>query len=397
MRRLLTSVDKELRVLRRDWQGLMVLFVLPALFILIMSLALQGSFQERLSDTIAVPVVDQDQTPASQLLLKELRDNGTVVPKASTLEAAGLERAVAAGDQRFGIVIRQGYGRWLNSDGDSDGGPLVQILAEPAVTAFRRAALETAVARAVQTLRVERLFASSPGFGMPASAAGGQATQLPVAVRVLGAGGEVSMPNAVQQNVPAWLVFAMFFVVIPISTVFIVERQQGSMQRLRLMNVPPGIVLGGKILPYYLVNMAQMVIMLLVGAWLVPMLGGDRLDLGGSPFGLWLIGSGTSLAAVGYALLVSAVAGTTVQATTFAGVTNLVMGAVGGVMVPKAVMSPSVQAFTVLSPMSWGLEGFWDILLRKQGWTAVLPEAGALAAVGLVCLFLASRVFQGKR
>lgn len=396
MRRLLTSTEKELRVLRRDWQGLVVLFALPAVFILTMSLALQGSFQERLSREVVVPVTLASEGAASRLLLRTLDDGGSVRPRQVSMTPQGVREAVIRGELAYGVVVHPGLGRWIETGQSPEGNALVEIYVDPAVTAFRRTALEVAVGRALQTLRVERLIAGTPGIGMAASAGAQGAGRLPVAVRApAGHGGQ--LPNAVQQNVPAWLVFAMFFVVIPISTVFIVERQQGSAQRLQLMNVPAGVVFGGKILPYYLVNMTQMLIMLAVGIWLVPLLGGDRLDPGGSFFGLWLIGSGTSVAAIGYALLISTVAGTTVQATTFAGIANLVMGAVGGVMVPKVVMAPDVQALTVLSPMSWGLEGFWDILLRDQGWTAVLPETAALAALGAICLTLGARIFTGKR
>lgn len=394
MRRLLSATEKELRVLRRDWQGLVVLFALPAVFILTMSLALQGSFQERLSQSVAVPIADLADDATSRLFIDMLGESGSIRARrlpAST-DAAG---AVAAGEWDYAVIIRPGLKGWVETGRVAGGGPVVELVVDPAVTAFRRTALEMAVARALQALRVERLVAATPGFGMAASASSMEA--LPLAVRA-GTGGErQALPNAVQQNVPAWLVFAMFFVVIPISTVFIVERQQGSVQRLRLMNVPPAVVFGGKIVPYYLVNMTQMGIMLAVGAWLVPLFGGDQLTIGGSPFGLWLIGSGTSIAAIGYALLISVMAGTTVQATTFAGVANLVMGAVGGVMVPKAVMAPDVQAFTVVSPMSWGLEGFWDIILRDRGWQAVVPESAALTTLGLLCLLLAARRFTNKR
>lgn len=394
MRRLLSATEKELRVLRRDWQGLVVLFALPAVFILTMSLALQGSFHERLSQSVTVPVSDLSQSRTSRLFIDMLADSGGIRPRevASSVDPAA---AVAAGDWDYAVIVRSGLPAWVETGRAPGDAPVVELLVDPAVTAFRRAALEMAVARSLQTLRVERLIAATPGFGMAASA--GSAAELPIKVSAGNTVNNRPLPNAVQQNVPAWLVFAMFFVVIPISTVFIVERQQGSVQRLRLMNVPATVVFGGKILPYYLVNMAQMAIMLAVGAWLVPLLGGDRLDMGGSALGLLLIGSGTSIAAIGYALLISVVASTTVQATTFAGVANLVMGAVGGVMVPKAVMAPDVQAFTVLSPMSWGLEGFWDIILRHRGWQAVLPESVALTALGLLCLLVAARRFTNKR
>jgi ABC-2 type transport system permease protein len=59
----------------------------------------------------------------------------------------------------------------------------------------------------------------------------------------------VRLPSSVQQNVPAWLIFAMFFVVIPVSSIFIIERQQGTLQRLRAMGLPFRLVLPASCCP----------------------------------------------------------------------------------------------------------------------------------------------------
>jgi ABC-2 type transport system permease protein len=203
-----------------------------------------------------------------------------------------------------------------------------------------------------------------------------------------------SQPTSVQQSVPAWLVFSMFFVVIPLSTAFIIERQQGSLLRLRIMNISSLSLIVGKIVPYYLINQIQMVLMVLVGIYLVPRLGGDSLALNGSPFGLLLISSATSLAAIAFALLITTLATTHTQATTMGGVANIIFAALGGVMVPKFVMPPFMRELADLSPMSWGLEGFFDIFLRAAKWTAVLPEVAALLLFALVCLSAAALLFS---
>jgi ABC-2 type transport system permease protein len=44
---LLATIRKELQLLLRDIHGLMLLFVMPVVFILIMSLALQDQFAQR--------------------------------------------------------------------------------------------------------------------------------------------------------------------------------------------------------------------------------------------------------------------------------------------------------------------------------------------------------------
>ena len=47
-------------------------------------------------------------------------------------------------------------------------------------------------------------------------------------------GKEVSKPSSVQHSVPAWLIFGMFFIMIPLSNVMAMERQTNTLTRLRM-------------------------------------------------------------------------------------------------------------------------------------------------------------------
>jgi len=73
------------------------------------------------------------------------------------------------------------------------------------------------------------------------------------------------------------------------------------------------------------------------------------------------------------------------------------LGAIGGVMVPKFVMPEVMQNFADISPMSWGLEGFLDILLRRGTVMDVLNESIALTLFGLVSLLIAGVIFTSKQ
>jgi ABC-2 type transport system permease protein len=196
--------------------------------------------------------------------------------------------------------------------------------------------------------------------------------------------------TSVQQSVPAWLVFAMFFVVIPLSTIFIAEKQQGTLARLRSLQVSTTTLLAGKIVPFYVVNLVQTALMLLVGRYVVPQFGGDALRLDIDWFALWAVASAVSLAAIGFALAVAAVAKTTEQATTVGGVANILFGALGGVMVPKLVMPAAMQSATMLSPMAWGLTGFLDVFVRGAHVGTLLVPIGFLLVFAVLCLAVAS-------
>ena len=65
MRPLLAVIQKELRAMSRDLHGLLVLFVMPAVFILIMSMALRDTFALRVSEKVRWQVWDADHTADS--------------------------------------------------------------------------------------------------------------------------------------------------------------------------------------------------------------------------------------------------------------------------------------------------------------------------------------------
>jgi len=56
-----------------------------------------------------------------------------------------------------------------------------------------------------------------------------------------------------------------------------------------------------------------------------------------------------------------------------------------------------MQTVARVSPMSWGLEGYLDILLRGGDWRSIYWEAGVLIAFGLAMLSIAIVVFTKKR
>jgi ABC-2 type transport system permease protein len=181
----------------------------------------------------------------------------------------------------------------------------------------------------------------------------------------------------------------MFFIAIPLSTTWVQERQQGTLARLRALGLPRRWLLLGKLLPYYAINLVQVVLMLMVGVWLVPLCGGDALTIGDAPAALALMAMAASFASVSYALLIANLVTTSEQATIFTGVSNLLLAVIGGVMVPRFVMPPAMQELSLCSPMAWGLEGFLDIFLRHGDLAAVAKEALQLSAFGLASLALA--------
>jgi ABC-2 type transport system permease protein len=206
-----------------------------------------------------------------------------------------------------------------------------------------------------------------------------------------------SRPTAVQQNVPAWLVFGMFFVVASLSNLFIQERQCGALARLASLGVPNRVMIWSKAIPYLWINGLQAALMLAVGVWVMPLLGGDALSLQGINWGaLVLVLLGVSMAAISMALALASLVRTSAQAATIGPVVNILMAALGGVMVPKFVMPDFMQKISGFSPMNWGLEGMLDVMLRGSDMAGVMQPVSRLMGFA-VLMFLAAVLLFRRR
>ena len=82
------------------------------------------------------------------------------------------------------------------------------------------------------------------------------------------------------------------------------------------------------------------------------------------------------------------------QATVIGGVGNILMGAIGGIMVPKMVMPAAMQPITAISPMAWALEGFHDVMLRGGSVSSILPMLLALLAFSIAVLTAALLLYR---
>ncbi len=379
---------KELRALLRDPHGMVALFVMPAAFILIMSLALRDVFSMGDARTPETVLVQLDQGPAATELAGTL-----AAPIARATTAVAAEALLRARRAELAVIIPAGYeAALLASDGLRT---LVELIADPSLRPellrIAEARLETAVMRQRITARVEQM--SGGAVAVPAAIMDIEST---VSSRYLTSPDRREL-TATQQNVPAWLVFGMFFVVIPICNLLIAERDHGTLARLRMMLVPIGHVIAGKLVLFYLINMLQVALMLLVGRYLVPVLGGDALDIDVRWPALALISTATSVAALGMAILVASLARTTAQAAIFGNLANVMLAAVGGIMVPRWVMPDLMQSIARVSPMNWALEGYMEVFLRDGRFDVLAPYAASLAGLGLVCGGIAWTVIARSR
>jgi len=403
MIKILYILKKEFLLIIRDIHAVTVLFVMPAVFIMIMSLAMRDLFELHGSVSIDVLAVNQDAGRKSGAFLKAMDDLNTfkfhLVEKDATTE--WIKEQMISRDYKFAVIIRENFSAFVEKKGKGKDEKPLELLVNPTVNTQTQLVLRSALEGKLSKLRwdafidsIDKLLAFAEINKQKLKVA----EESPVDVNYVYKRGQYSkIPSAVQQSVPAWLVFSMFFIVIPISNTFISERGQGTLMRLKSMNVSRFYLIMGKMVPYLLINAIQVAIMIAIGVYVVPLCGGTALTMGDSVGGLVLIAASVSFSAISVALLIASLARTTEQATTIGGVLNIIFGALGGLMVPKFAMPGFMQDIANISPMSWGLEGFLDIFLRNGSVADVLPKSLSLIILGVVMLTLTMILLRRQR
>lgn len=206
-----------------------------------------------------------------------------------------------------------------------------------------------------------------------------------------GKGERSIVPTPLQQTVPGWSLFAMFFIVVPLSQGLHRERADGTLRRILGLGVGRGAIVLGKLLPFVLVGLLQFAGMLAVGLYVLPLFSDLSLDLGSSPATLIPITLACALAASSFGLLVATLARTPEQAAAVGATSVVILAVLGGVMVPHFVMPAVLQRLALASPLYWGHKAYLDFFVHHAGLAEVARELAVLLGFALACLALAAR------
>ena len=400
---------KELRALSRDRSGLIALFAMPAMFILVMSVALRGAFETgTAAHPLELPVVNLDQgTPLPDGAFLRLGDE--VI--AALAEAPGLrlitqqddapltrtqaEALVAQGEAKAALILPPDFTAAALRAAQSAAPPQATLVVDPgageALTGPLRAGVNAALTRVVAAAQAPRRVQAAleqAATALPPSSrpslqalyppllaawqAAENAPQVSLQVTPPAAFHAAPLPDSVQQNVPAYTVFGVFFIIGLVAGSILDERRRGTLRRLQAAPFSRAAFLLGKVTPAFLVNLVQVSLMFALGHLVF------HMGLGHSPLGLVLVSLATAAAATGLGLLVAALGRTPEQVSGLSTLLALVLAAVGGMMVPTFVMPTWMQHLARLSPHFWALQGYQDLIVRGLGAVDVLPEVGML-------------------
>lgn len=408
----MASAYKEFLLLIRDIGGIAILFIMPLVLIVTITLIQDSTFKTVSDAKIPILVVNNDNGNVSETILKGLGESNAFEVNIKESEDVAKD-LVFKGKYQLAIIIPENLSSGLeqkvtqNVDGiiekfgfeeDTDSLPKetikskeVKLYFDPATQMTFKSSVKNGIDKMVAEIETKSIYkAFQEQISDDPTEVIFETENFITFKEILPKeNNKEIIPNSVQHNVPAWTLFAIFFIIVPLSINIVKEKSQGTFVRLRTNPVSYATVLGGKTLIYLVVCLIQFVLMLLVGVYLFPAIGLPTLDVSGRLPLLFVVAIFAGLAAIGLGLLLGTIAKTQEQSAPFGATFVVILAALGGVWVPVFVMPKLMQTLSNISPMNWGLNAFYDVFLRHGSLLDILPEISLLFLFFLATTFIA--------
>ena len=402
MNKLLATVKKEILLLLRDKVALSVLFLMPVALILVMTLIQDSAFKSINEKGIPIIFVNNDNDSLGNIIEQGLSNNelcyvtDSIDGKPANSESA--KKAVSEGKFLLGLVIPKGATAAIRKNvsalvnetlNGSDSLQMQQdsveitILIDPIAKKSFIGTITSNLHEFISEVKTKIMFQSFseqiadviPDKGNAPSDPYKKSQIIHYKEIYASTATDKIVPNAVQHNVPAWTIFAMFFIAIPLSGSILKEKTEGSVFRLHTMPTPYLLLVNGKIIVYIIVCLIQFLMTIAVGKYLLPQMGLPALVLGNSMMGILILTLATAFAATGFGVMTGTLATTEHQAAIMGSLSILLLSALGGIWVPSYVMPEVMRNISACSPLNWSLEGYYKLFLRGGGVADIFWDA----------------------
>ena len=367
MRRIRFLIWKELIELRQDPRLFGIVILAPILQLFLLAYAATTDVKN-----VPIVVVDADRSSASRELTARFDASPSFTVTQVLASPDEVNPVLERGGAWMAIVVPRGYGAVLAS-----GQPqAVQILADGSDANSAGVSLSYA-SNLIAGYSQERASA----VAMAAGRADAPVPGIQPVVRVW------FNPRLESRDfmIPGIVALLLLVITTNLSSMAIVrEKELGTLEQLNVTPLSRSELIVGKLLPYALVGLVDVVLVLSVAIlWFHIPMRGSYLLLGGTTL-IYLI---TTL---GLGLFVSTVSSTQQQAMMTATFFFLIpMMLLSGFVFPIENMPAPVQPFTLLIPLRYFLVILRSIFLKGVGLDVLWPQVAALAGWGVAILMLA--------
>lgn len=398
-RQLLALVKKEFLLLSRDKHATAVLFLMPIIFIFILSVALQDVFADKGTGKVALQISGEGDGKAFAETLKEKLAATSQIEILETASTKTTKARLIVSDataKEFNRISKKGN---LDSKKPES---LLQLWLDPTLGTSYRWFLKVSISNALYQIVLDKAQGEEkePSLKNPMAFLNEETGKKKAPLNLSDFLKEENteegkiVPTSLQQNVPGWTLFAMFFIAIPLASGILKERQDGTLKRLLTFPVKKSTLILGKLIPYVGVNCLQFLSMLLVGLYLIPLVTDLKFQLGNHAYHLVLVTLVCALTATSYGIFIACVSKSIEHASALSAGLVISMAALGGIMVPVFAMPSFMQNLAKISPLYWGHQAYLDILLREAPLGIIAPKLLILLMFACILLAVGKKRFQ---
>lgn len=411
MFKLWSTIIKDVRILTRDRVGLVFMFAMPVLLVIIVTSIQNSTFSLLNKNKISMIICNQDTGKISNEFINGLEKanmfQAIVVSKNENEKS--ISNRLHNDEALIAIIIPPQFSNKINAKAKTLSGKAmnafgletdtlhattkdslpVKLMYQPVLQSSMRESIKGALSGALQLVEsrqvLRTLYFSLNDAEMPDSLEN-EFLENDVNIREIAVSldDSRSIPNASQHNVPAWTIFAMFFIVISLGGSIVREKLSGSFLRLKTLPSSYIISILSKQITYLLVTMLQAVIIFAIGVFIFPYIGLPKLNLPADIGGLILVTFFCGWCAVSYATCIGVFANTEEQSNGFGAISIVILAAVGGLMVPAFAMPSSFNTIMKLSPMHWCLEAYYGLFLEGGKLKDVFSNVLSLIFITLI-------------
>ncbi|MCF0063703.1 ABC transporter permease [Dyadobacter chenwenxiniae] len=411
MFKVFSSLRKEYLLLINDKVGLSLMFLMPLLLVFIITIIQDSAYKMVNENRIPLLVVNHDAGEEGGKLVSLLTKSGLFkIDSQDAVPEKSLKSELLSRGKLIGLYIPKTFTAGLESNANDVSNILMHDLglerdsvssekvSMPTLSFYNDPVLQENYSYSVMgiiqsymsvienSLMIDKMYNTMD--------LGGQSQKLKdkmisnrvkINQIVASNNNSTAIPNSTQHNVPAWTIFAMFFMVVSLGSNIVKERVNGSFLRLKTMPTTFMLVMFSKMAIYVIVAVLQVALTFSMGIWILPELGLPKLTIPSSLFAFGSVILISSMAAVSYALMIGAYARTEQQANGFGAISIIIFGAIGGILVPTFVMPGFMQFASNFSPLHWCLEGFYILFLKGGSWQELKNVFAFLGIFILIC------------
>jgi len=417
MYKLGATILKDIRILTRDKLGLIFMFVMPIVLAIVITAVQNSTFEILNNNKVPLLLCNKDKGPVGAQLVKTIDKVGMFKLKQVTADQdqEQISKRMHAKDAIIAIIIPEDYSAKTEANCKSiaakalknfgmqvdsvkpftDSIQPITLLYHPVLQESFRHSINGALKSALQMVQsrevLRSMYFSINEKEMPDTLEHDiMNNQVEINEIPVSRDGSRTIPNATQHNIPAWTIFAMFFIVISLGGSVVREKLNGSYIRLKTLPTNYLLALVSKQITYICITLLQTAVIFAIGIWLFPVMGLPKLNLPSDIIGVFIVSLICGWCAVSFAICIGLFAQTQEQSNGVGAVSIVLLAAIGGLLVPSFAMPQSFQFVMKLSPLHWCLEAFYGLFLEggklKDILVNILPLLGITLMFQLIML-----------